>query len=101
DNVVNTGGVKVQIEVVEEELRPYINGSFAITSIPHPKLGEAIVLLVDEANNKDRIKDIVEKILPRYHQPLHIITVTAIPVTGNGKTDRATAKRLAQDILRN
>lgn len=101
DNVVNTGGVKIQIEAVENQLRPYIKGSFAITSIPHPKLGEAIVLLVDENNNKDRIKEIAEKKLPRYHQPLHIITVNAIPVTGNGKTDRATARKLAQDILSN
>ena len=101
DNVINTGGMKVQAEEVEQQLRPYIMGNFVVTSIPHSKLGECIVLLADTSNNEDYIKDIAEKVLPQYQQPKHFITVTDIPITGNGKTDRASAKKLAQDIHSN
>ncbi len=36
DNIINTGGIKVQIESVEEALRSIISATFAITAIPHP-----------------------------------------------------------------
>ena len=48
DNIINTGGIKVQIESVEETLRSIISATFAITAIPHPGLGEAIVLLMEK-----------------------------------------------------
>lgn len=49
DNVINSGGIKVQIEVVEEQLRSLIDRPFAITSIPDDRLGEAVVLLLAQS----------------------------------------------------
>jgi len=94
DNVINTGGVKVQIEEVERNLRSLLRGNFAITCIPHPKLGEAVVLLTEHPIDIEYKKKI-EQLLPRYQQPQHICTVPFIPQTGNGKTDRAATKKLA------
>jgi O-succinylbenzoic acid--CoA ligase len=34
DNIVNTGGIKIQIELLEEELKPIIPHPFAISSVP-------------------------------------------------------------------
>lgn len=48
DNIINSGGVKIQTESVEEALRSIISTTFAITSVPHPKFGEAIVLLIEK-----------------------------------------------------
>lgn len=48
DNIINSGGVKIQIECVEEALRSIISATFAITSVPHPKFGEAVVLLIEK-----------------------------------------------------
>lgn len=98
DNIINTGGLKVQIEEIEQKIRPYINGIFVITSIPHPKLGETVVLLVESLNQQNIIEDIineVNKILPRFQQPQYIYNVKEIPFTANGKPDRANAKRIA------
>lgn len=97
DNVINSGGIKVQIEEVERILHPHITGSFAISCIPHSKLGEAIVLLIEDANNPE-IKSRIEQLLPRYQQPLHICSVASIPLTGNGKPDRKAIKILAEQI---
>lgn len=95
DNVINTRGIKVQAEEVEKILRPSIKGNFAITAVPHPRLGEAVVLLIEPTNNPDALKRKIEKLLPRYQQPLHILVVEAVPQTGSGKTDRAATKKLA------
>ena len=45
DNTINTGGVKVQIEQVEENLSRYLpERSYMITSVQDSKLGEKIVV---------------------------------------------------------
>ena len=59
DNIINSGGIKIQIEEVEERLRPYIMGDFAITSVPDEKLGEAVTLLTEVTN-------VTGSLLPRY-----------------------------------
>lgn len=99
DNVINTGGIKVQIEEMEESLRPYVKENFAITSLPHPKLGEAIVLIIEAATDYAAIQEAVKKVLPHYQQPRHILTVEAVPQTGSGKTDRVATKKLAMEKL--
>ena len=97
DNVINSGGIKVQSEEVEEKLAPFIKGNYAVTSLPHPKLGQAIVLLIEPAADPEAVRKAVEQILPRYQQPLHIFTVNAVPLTGSGKTDRKATLRLAKE----
>lgn len=96
DNIINTGGIKVQAEEVEDTLQPYLKGNYAISSVPHTKLGEAVVLIVDNIDDKYQAEEYVNKILPRYQQPLYIINVESIPMTGNGKIDRKSLKKLAE-----
>ena len=98
DNVINSGGIKIQLEEVERVLRPYITGTFAVTCIPHPKLGEAVVLLLEPSADAVRVGETAAKVLPHYWKPLHVYTVAAIPQTGNGKTDRKATKLLAEKI---
>ena len=95
DNIINSGGIKIQIESVEEALRPVISTNFAITSVPDPKFGEAVVLLIEETEAaRMSLADALETI-PKYQRPKHVLQVEAIPLTGNGKIDRATCRKLA------
>lgn len=99
DNIVNSGGIKIQLEQVEAALHSLLPTRFALTSVPHPKFGEALVLLL-EGNSPD--KAIAEKIrhkLPRYHCPKYILHVDAIPETGTGKINRAASRELARRKL--
>lgn len=98
DNTINTGGVKVQIEQVEEKLSHYLpEGSYMITSVPDAKFGEKIVMLVSrEMNTDDAINN-----LPHYWRPKHIILIPELPLTGTGKPDRAKAKAIAAGTLIN
>lgn len=98
DNIINTGGIKVQIEEVEQQLLPHLRNNFAITSIPHPKLGEAIILLVESSNQANDFDEVIKKTfntLPLYHKPKHYFIVSAIPMTNSGKKDRKSIKELA------
>lgn len=99
DNTINTGGIKVQIESIEETLRSIISVTFAITAIPHPGLGEAIVLLVEKTTDADSLPDRIAPLLPKYQQPKYIRQVDAIPLTGSGKTDRKACRLLAAKLI--
>lgn len=99
DNIINTGGIKVQIECVEEILRSIISVTFAITAVPHPGLGEAIVLLVEKTVDPERLSDKIASLLPKYQQPKYIRQVDAIPLTGSGKTDRKACRLLAAKLI--
>jgi len=96
--VINSGGIKIQIEEVEQVLQPHITGNFAITSIPHPKLGEAIILMIEQSDDPGYVEKAIRQLLPRHQQPLLIHIVETIPQTGNGKTDRLAMKQLAKKI---
>lgn len=95
DNTINTGGIKVQIEQIEAALHPFLPFPFMITAAPDAKFGERIVLLA-EATEKE--KTLVEKTfasLPPYWRPKQLIFLPHLPLTGTGKPDRATAKKIA------
>ncbi len=44
DNVICSGGIKIQIEEVERQLRPHLQSPFLITRRPDSKFGEVCVL---------------------------------------------------------
>lgn len=101
DNTINTGGIKVQIEEVENSLYKELSLPFMITSVPDPKFGEQIVLLLEENSSHQLshetelvIQNAINK-LPVYWRPKSIIKVSKLPLTGTGKPDRASAKIIA------
>lgn len=98
DNVINSGGIKIQIEEVENVLRSILPVIFAITFVPHPLLGEGMVLLVSGQPDMDSLWKQVCEVLPKHWQPKHIVCVEHIPLTGSGKIDRAACKQLATGL---
>lgn len=96
DNIINSGGIKIQAESVENQLRVFISVPFALTSVPHPKFGEALTLLVrQDVPDKDRLQTEINQRLPKYQQPKYILFVDGIPLTETGKISRAECKRIA------
>lgn len=89
DNVINSGGIKIQAEEIEKILRPFIPASFVITSMPDERLGQAVTLLIEGEPDMTAIEEKLQTILPPYHRPKYIRTTHHIPLTGNGKIDRA------------
>lgn len=105
DNVINSGGIKMQAEELEKILRPHIPVRFVITSVPDQRLGQAVTLLIEESTERKEldgkeleIGDIEEKlqeILEPYYRPKYIFKTEHIPQTENGKVNRAKCRDLA------
>jgi O-succinylbenzoic acid--CoA ligase len=47
DNVINSGGIKLHPEKIEEKLSSIITNRFFVTGIPDEKLGEKLVLIIE------------------------------------------------------
>lgn len=103
DNVLNTGGVKVQIEQVEALLQPLLPFAIQITGVPDPKFGERIVLLAEtgESLNETQRRLLEEAFgnLPPYWRPKETIPLPSLPKTGSGKPDRAKARQIASEHI--
>ena len=99
DNVIDSGGIKIQIEEVERLLRPHLKCGYLITKVPDARLGEAVTLLVDTLN-KEGLAEICRAVLPKHWVPRHILTVKPLPMTGTGKPARAEAEELASVKIR-
>ena len=98
DNVINSGGVKIHIEQVEERLRNAVDVPFAITKRRDPLLGEMVVMLV-QSTELDALRQCCEQCLPAYWRPRLFISVDKIPTTDTGKPARKRAEQIAaQDM---
>lgn len=94
DNVVCSGGIKIQIEKVERMLKPHLKAPFLITKCKDKRFGEAVVLLT-ESDNLVAIEKICADVLPRFWQPRRCLQVERLPLTETGKPARKEAERLA------
>ena len=92
DNVICSGGIKIQIEEVESRLRPFLRVPYLISKRPDPKFGEVSVLLTE--GSIDEARQICERILPKYYLPRHYLHVDHIPLTETGKPARQQAAQL-------
>ena len=98
DNVVCSGGIKMQIEEIEAKLQAHTDVPLIITKRADEKFGEIIVLLA-ECNDIEPIKELCREWLSKYEQPHAYICVEHLPQTATGKPARAEAMRIASDYM--
>lgn len=93
DLVVNSGGIKIQIEELEEQLTEHFKTQIWIWKTSNTKLGEELVGLTED---QKLIKHVNEKFtsiksaFPKYHLPKKWILVEKWAFTPSGKPDRQT-----------
>ena len=92
DNVICSGGIKIQAEEVERMLKAHLHVPYLISKRPDKKFGEVAVLLTE--GSVDEVRQICERILPKYYLPRHYLHVDHIPLTETGKPARQQAARL-------
>lgn len=94
DNVVCSGGIKMQIEEIEAKLQAHTDIPLMITKRADEKFGETVVLLA-ECNDMEPLKALCHQWLSKYELPHDYIYVKRLPVTETGKPARAEALRIA------
>ena len=93
DNVVCSGGLKIQIEEVERLLQQHTDTELMVSKCEDEQLGETLVLITAHTN-AEALRPLCQKVLPRYWQPRYYMTVDALPKTATGKPARKEAERL-------
>lgn len=97
DLVINSGGVKIQLEMLEGNIRQILtheglNMNFLVSSQTDEKLGERLVMVIEGLSDSGKILNILDLHLPAYQVPKKIISLPKFATTESGKIDRLTIK---------
>ena len=90
DNVVCSGGIKIQIEEVEEFLKPHLEKPFMLAKKKDEKFGEIAVLLSEDKEIKT-VEATIRRLLSdhKYWIPRDFLHVDHLPLTETGKPKRS------------
>ncbi|MGV3561415.1 AMP-binding protein [Larkinella arboricola] len=98
DSIINTGGVKIQPERVEEVVagvlaQEYIQGRFFVYGVPDERLGQQVVLFLETENEwpesrMEAVKNAVRQKLGPYAVPKKILALREFRETPTGKIDK-------------
>lgn len=92
DFVINSGGVKIQPELVENKLSSLIKNSYYISSVPDNKLGSSVVLYIESEDFKkgelNRLIKNMQLILGPYEVPKRVLFEPNFSRTLSGKIIR-------------
>lgn len=97
DNVIDSGGIKIQIEDVEKALKPFLKAPFAITKAKDAKFGEKVVI-VTEATDLSEVQEICMNALPKYWQPRRYYHLDKLPMTETGKPARKQIEKTVEGM---
>ena len=103
DNVINSGGVKVQVEKVEAALETvlgalhhgrYAGRRFLVGPLPHEQLGQSVIAVIEgqplSTEDQQDIQSELQQKLTRYEIPRTFYFIPVFPETPTGKIDRIT-----------
>lgn len=89
NNVVNSGGIKLQPEVIESKLVDIVEYPFVISSLPDKSLGEKLVIVTQKPIDLSICNG-----LSKFERPKENRVVECIPMTETGKVERLKVKKL-------
>ena len=89
DNVICSGGIKIQIEEVENLLKPHLEKPFMIAKKKDEKFGEIAVLLTED-KEIEKVEATIRRLLSdhKYWIPREFRYVEHLPLTETGKPKR-------------
>ncbi|QGU06376.1 2-succinylbenzoate--CoA ligase [Corynebacterium occultum] len=94
DSVIDSGGLKLHPEVLEQALLgvPGVTGA-CVVGIPHPRLGQAIVAAYSGGATPEQVIEGLDE-LPRWQLPKELRHLDELPLIGPGKVDRRGVEKL-------
>lgn len=97
DNIINSGGVKIQLEKIEQALDrvlTHLNLScrFLAFGLPHPSWGEMLCVAIESPPLSPKLEKLLRQglteVLDRYEIPRQLFSQLTFPETPTGKIDR-------------
>lgn len=96
DNVINSGGIKIQPEQLEEKIAPSMKTDFFIASQENEVLGEEVILVVE--GNEQKFASKIFSGLQKHEIPKEIIFVETFQRTTSGKINRSKTLDFAKKL---
>jgi O-succinylbenzoic acid--CoA ligase len=97
DFIINSGGVKIHPELVEQKINQLINVPFFIIGINDDKLGQKVVLFIETENESLVNKTDLKNLLLPYEYPKEIYYLKEFIRTESGKINRIKTKELIEN----
>jgi O-succinylbenzoic acid--CoA ligase len=94
DNVINTGGIKVNPENIESKIANFIKTDFFIAAEGDDKLGSRVILLIEKEIEKkgeidiENLKIELKSVLSKFEMPKKIYILPMFKRTETGKIQR-------------
>ncbi len=98
DNVINSGGIKIQAEEIERKLYKAIASRFFFIAEKDELLGERVVLVIEspvyDAKQMRQLNKMLDKHLSKYERPKQLLFVPQFKETESGKILRAESAKI-------
>ena len=99
DSIINSGGIKLVPEQIEEKMAPIINSRFFVAGVPDESLGQKLVLVIEKSqvDAQELLLQIKKlKSIHKYEVPKKIYAVEPFIETKSGKVHR---KKIMEQVL--
>lgn len=97
DAVINSGGIKIQAEALEEQLRAATGLKLLLVGTPHSLLGSCLTLLIEGRPSPEqelKLRQACAALEP-HRRPRRRLDLDQLPRTASGKIARAEAQAIA------
>lgn len=85
DFAIESGGLKMHPEIIEQKLAPFINKRFIVSALPDINLNNKLILIIEgKINIPKQLFDVLDK----YEQPKEVFFITKFIETESGKINR-------------
>lgn len=98
DNIINSAGVKIFAENLEDKLYEIMDRPFFISSLPDPKYGQSVVLIIESEKQMDDLVNKLKSKLEPFEIPKRIIYLKNFVRAGNGKIQRKNTLQSIQSL---
>lgn len=90
DNIVNSGGIKLIPEQIENKLQQFMDARFFVCGLPDDSLGQRLVLIVEAHPDPPGILKKLRslKALSAFEIPKEVLSANEFASTGSGKINR-------------
>lgn len=100
DSIINSGGLKLIPEQIEEKFSKIIQERFFVTGIPDVILGEKLVLVIEGENNNNVLLNAVKNLssISKFEKPKEIYFIPKFIETPTKKINRKETTKLIKSI---
>lgn len=95
DNIINSGGIKISPELLENQIKEIIDNDFYIVGSPDDTWGQVAVMVFEgKAVESEAIYKLLRSKLDHRLCPKQVIAVDCLPRTSNGKIQRKSIEEI-------